>query len=65
MLFRSSASGVILVHNHPTGQPEPSREDRQVTERLARVGETVGIDITDHVIVAGDRWVSLKQRGVL
>lgn len=63
--IRASACGVILVHNHPTGQPEPSIEDRQVTERLASVGETVGIEITDHVIVAGDRWVSLKQRGVV
>lgn len=63
--IRASASGVILVHNHPTGQPEPSTEDREVTERLARVGETVGIEITDHIIVAGDRWVSLKQRGAL
>lgn len=63
--IRASADSLILVHNHPSGQPEPSREDRQVTERLARVAEELGIEVTDHVIVAGDEHVSLKQRGAL
>lgn len=63
--IRASAAGLILVHNHPSHQPEPSREDREVTERLARVGQTVGIDVMDHVIIAGERWISLKERGVL
>jgi DNA repair protein RadC len=55
-VFRSaiqrSAAAVVLVHNHPSGDPAPSREDEQVTERLTRAGELIGIRVVDHVIVA-------------
>lgn len=50
--IRDSASAIILVHNHPSGDPTPSREDRAVTERLTKAGELVGIRVLDHIVVA-------------
>jgi DNA repair protein RadC len=50
--IRDSASAILLVHNHPSGDPTPSREDKAVTERLTQVGETVGIRVLDHIVVA-------------
>jgi DNA repair protein RadC len=61
----ASAAAIILVHNHPSGDPEPSAEDVEITRRLLRAGEMLGIEVLDHVIVArGGRWVSLQERGV-
>lgn len=60
-----SASSVILAHNHPSGDPEPSSEDVQLTKRLAQVAELVGIEILDHVIVAGTSFVSLRERKLI
>jgi DNA repair protein RadC len=50
--IRDSASAILLVHNHPSGDPTPSREDHAVTDRLAKVGELVGIRVLDHIIVS-------------
>lgn len=62
----ASAAAVILVHNHPSGDPEPSVEDVEITRRLAHAGEILGIPILDHVIVARrDRYISLRERGVV
>ena len=61
---RTSAAGLILVHNHPSGRIEPSREDRDVTGRLVEAGETMGIDILDHVII-GDAHFSFKEHGLI
>jgi DNA repair protein RadC len=60
----ASAASVVFVHNHPSGDPEPSIEDVQMTKRLVDVGELVGIGVVDHIVVAGDRFVSLKRRGL-
>lgn len=57
------AAGIILVHNHPSGDPTPSREDRAVTRELVEAGRTVGIPVLDHVIVGGDRYLSLGGEG--
>ena len=57
-----SAAAVILAHNHPSGDPEPSDEDLIMTKRLAEVGELVGIAVLDHVIIAGDAYLSLRAR---
>ena len=60
----SSAAAVLLVHNHPTGDTEPSQEDREVTRRLAEVGALIGIRVLDHVIV-GEGYYSFTEHGLL
>ena len=60
-----SAASVVLVHNHPSGDPEPSEEDLSITRRLVQVGDLVGIGVLDHVIVAARGVVSLRSRGQL
>jgi DNA repair protein RadC len=60
-----SAASVVLVHNHPSGDPEPSEEDLGITRRLVQVGELVGIGVLDHVIVATRGVVSLKARQLM
>ncbi len=52
------AAGVILVHNHPSGDPTPSAEDRAVTRQLAEAGRALGIPVLDHVVVGDGRWRS-------
>lgn len=61
----ANAYSVIVCHNHPSGDPQPSSEDRQVTNRLVEAAKILGIDLLDHIIVAGKgRHVSLKQLGL-
>jgi DNA repair protein RadC len=62
-LIRSAAASVIFCHNHPSGDPTPSRQDLELTTRLRQVGELCGINVLDHVIVASDGFVSLASRG--
>jgi DNA repair protein RadC len=59
------AASIIVVHNHPSGNPDPSREDTEVTRQLAEAGRIVGIPLHDHLIVAGDRFTSLAEKGLL
>ncbi len=61
----SSAAAVVLVHNHPSGDPEPSEEDLTITKRLVAAGELLGIGVLDHVIVAERGVVSLRSRQLL
>jgi DNA repair protein RadC len=56
----SSAASVIFVHNHPSGDPEPSKEDVELTKRLVQAGEIIGIDVLDHIIVCDRSYLSLK-----
>lgn len=63
--IRESAASVIFAHNHPSGDPEPSRDDLAVTEKLRSAGEIVGIAVLDHVIIGDGRYVSLKEKGIL
>lgn len=60
-----SAAAVILVHNHPSGDPTPSGEDRAVTRQLVEAGRLVGIPVLDHVVVGDGRWVSFSEAGLL
>lgn len=60
----SSAAALILVHNHPTGDPTPSREDISITSRLKEAGELIGVKLLDHIII-GDSFVSFVERGLL
>lgn len=59
----ANASAIVVAHNHPSGDPEPSDDDVAVTERLARAGELVGISLLDHLVVGRQRWVSMARRG--
>lgn len=60
---RRFARGIILVHNHPSGDPYPSKEDRQVTRRLMEAGNIMGIDVLDHIIIGRHDFYSLRQNG--
>jgi DNA repair protein RadC len=60
-----SALAFVLVHNHPSGSLEPSRDDLDFTRSIARAGELIGVGLTDHLIVSPRGFVSLKERGVL
>lgn len=60
-----AAAGIIVVHNHPSGDPTPSAQDRDVTRQLVHAGQLLDLPVYDHVIVAGDRWVSFAQAGFL
>jgi DNA repair protein RadC len=61
----ASAASIAIVHNHPSGDPEPSEEDLTITKRLVQVGELLGIGVLDHVIVAKRGVVSLRSRQML
>ncbi len=62
---RLSAASVIFVHNHPSGDPSPSDEDRAVTDRLVRAGDILGINVLDHIIVGDGRYVSFRELGYI
>lgn len=61
--IRHKAASLILVHNHPSGDPTPSQEDYDVTKQLFEAGSLISIPINDHIILGGNRFVSLRQRG--
>jgi DNA repair protein RadC len=60
---RWSAASVIMVHNHPSGDPTPSGPDIALTRRLVRAGETLGIELLDHVVIGGDTHASMRELG--
>ncbi|CAN5660686.1 DNA repair protein RadC [soil metagenome] len=60
-----AAASVILVHNHPSGDPTPSPEDRAVTRQLRSAGETIGIEVLDHIVMGEGRYVSFAEGGML
>jgi DNA repair protein RadC len=61
----SSAAAVVLLHNHPSGDPNPSREDLELTGRLKEAGELLGIRTLDHIIIGDECYVSFADRGLL
>lgn len=63
--IKKSASSVILIHNHPSGNPQPSNEDIKVTKRLVEAGKIVGIEVLDHVIIGDGRYISLKELAII
>ncbi len=63
--IRRSAAAVILIHNHPSGTPEPSGDDLRITARLQEAGRVVGIEVLDHIIIGDGRFASLRERGAL
>ena len=61
----ASAASVILVHNHPSGQLDPSSEDINLTHRLVEAGELMGIPVLDHIIITDDAFLSMKSRNLI
>jgi DNA repair protein RadC len=61
---RANCASIIVAHNHPSGDPTPSPEDVAVTRQIVQVGELIDIKVLDHLIIGGQRYVSLKERGL-
>ncbi|MDO9573706.1 MAG: DNA repair protein RadC, partial [Candidatus Contubernalis sp.] len=59
------SAAVILVHNHPSGDPTPSREDIEVTKRIVQAGEIIGISVLDHMIIGEGRYYSFREGGLI
>jgi DNA repair protein RadC len=64
-VVRESAAAVLFVHNHPSGDPTPSREDLDITQRLKEAGDLMGVRVLDHIIIGSEDYVSLADRGLL
>ncbi|MFQ7473935.1 MAG: JAB domain-containing protein, partial [Anaerovoracaceae bacterium] len=62
---RRSAGSVIFLHNHPSGDPEPSQMDVETTKRLMEAGEILGIPVLDHIVIGDGKFVSMKARGLI
>ena len=62
--LRFRACGIILLHNHPSGDPAPSREDCLFTERVREAGSLMGVPLLDHIIIGDNSYVSLRERGI-
>jgi len=62
---RSGCAGLIFVHNHPSGDPEPSPEDIDITQRLVESGKILGIKVLDHIIIGDGKYISLVEKGLI
>ena len=60
-----SAPSIVIAHNHPSGDPTPSPEDVKITRELVEGGKLLGIDLLDHIVIGGDRFISLKERKLM
>jgi len=58
----NNANGIICLHNHPSGDPEPSRDDIETTRRLVEAGEIMGINVLDHIIIGEQSYLSMKEK---
>ncbi|KAB2952149.1 DNA repair protein RadC [Heliorestis acidaminivorans] len=65
VLIRKSAAAVVVVHNHPSGDPSPSKEDREMTRRLVDSGKLLGIEVLDHIVIGDNKYSSLKELGYI
>jgi DNA repair protein RadC len=64
-VVRESAAAVLFVHNHPSGDPTPSREDLEITTRLREAGDLMGVRVLDHIIIGSGQYVSFADRGLI
>ena len=64
-VVRESAAAVLFVHNHPSGDPTPSREDLELTRRLSQAGQLMGVRVLDHIIIGSDRYISFADQGLM
>ncbi|MGC9070692.1 MAG: RadC family protein [Elusimicrobiales bacterium] len=62
---KNLAAQIILAHNHPSGDPEPSEDDLEITKRLAEAGKILGIEIVDHIIITKTGFISFKEKGLI
>ena len=62
--IRKNASGVVIVHNHPSGDPTPSPDDVAVTRAIVQAGKLLDVDVLDHLVIGQGKWVSMKERGL-
>jgi len=62
---RNYAAHIIVAHNHPSGEPDPSKDDLELTERLLEAGKILGIEVLDHIIVARNGYLSFKEKGLI
>ena len=62
--IRRSSAAMILVHNHPSGDPTPSADDLSITKKLVKTGKIIGIEVIDHIIIAGDKYLSFKEKAL-
>jgi len=63
--IKLSSASVILCHNHPSGDPTPSKEDILITKRLKECGTLLGIEVLDHIIIGNEAYISLKEKGII
>ncbi len=63
--IKRSSSSIILVHNHPSGDPQPSKEDIHITKRLVEAGKLIGIEVLDHIIIGDNVYISLKEKNIM
>lgn len=63
--LNAEAVNIILIHNHPSGNPAPSRDDMQITINLQKAGEIIGINIIDHIIIGDNKYISFKEKGLI
>jgi len=64
-ILKESAAAVLFIHNHPSGDPTPSREDIEITKRLKQIGDLMGVRVLDHIIIGRGAYVSLADRGLV
>ena len=63
--IKESAAAIALVHNHPSGDPMPSQQDIEITHRISKTGQIIGIKLADHVIIGGETYYSFSDEGLL
>jgi len=63
--IENSAASILLIHNHPSGNPEPSKEDITITKKLVESGTIIGITVVDHIILAGNKYLSFIEKGLI
>ncbi|RKD33200.1 RadC family protein [Thermohalobacter berrensis] len=63
--IKRSSSSIILIHNHPSGDPSPSKEDISITKRLVEGGKILGINVLDHIIIGNGKYISLKEKDII
>ena len=61
----NNANGIICLHNHPSGDPKPSKNDAEITHRLINAGNILGINVLDHIIIGDNKYMSFKEQGII